>query len=379
MDNLDQRAQLMLVVPSLRIGGAETVMIRLANEWASRQRQVELVVCGQDGPLAERIDPALRITRLAAPRMAFALHRLLSVVRRRRPAVVLSTVAHTNLACCLLRPWFPPETQLVVRETNVASRRTNQISEFAFHAARQRLLRRADHVICQSNAMRRVVVHEFQIPRQKQAVIANPLPPQDVNGHIPNPFAEPNCINLLAAGSFTRKKGFDLLLQAFAKLVQRDTNVRLTLIGEGPQQNQLLRQCEQIKLNGHVHFLPFQADLAPWYRHADLFVLPSRFEGTPNVLLEAMWHGCPVVASSHPGGTAELLQSVGLEERMVTDLSLWDEAWFQPLPAATDERLAANYAIDTIVDQYESLFAQLSPSWQLTPPRRACKQEGQAA
>lgn len=379
MDKLDQRAQLMLVVPSLRIGGAETVMIRLANEWASRQRQVELVVCGQDGPLAERIDPALRITRLAAPRMAFALHRLLSVIRRRRPAVLLSTVAHTNLACCLLRPWFPPETKLVIRETNVATRRTNQMSEFAFHAARKQLLRRADHVICQSDAMRRDVGHEFQIPRQKQAVIANPLPPRFVAGHIANPFAEPNCTNLLAAGSFTHKKGFDLLLQAFAILVQRDTNVRLTLIGEGPQRNQLVGQCEQAKLNGHVHFLPYQADLAPWYRHADLFVLPSRFEGTPNVLLEAMWHGCPVVASSHPGGTSELLQSVDLEDRMVSNLSDWDEAWFQPLPAATDERLAGNYAIDTIVNQYESLFTQLSRTWHCVPRRRAGKQEGQAA
>ncbi|MCA9196365.1 MAG: glycosyltransferase [Planctomycetales bacterium] len=379
MDNLDQRAQLMLVVPSLRIGGAETVMIRLANEWASRQHHVELVVCGQDGPLAERIAPAVHVTRLAAPRMAFALHRLLSVIRRRRPAVLLSTVAHTNLACCLLRSWFPPKTKLVIRETNVASRRTNRMSEFAFHAARKQLLRRADHVICQSDAMRRDVGHEFQIPPQSQSVIANPLPRRDIYGHIANPFAEPNCRNLLAAGSLTRKKGFDLLLQAFAKLVQRDRNVRLTLIGEGPQRNQLLGQCEQTKLNGYVHFLPFQADLAPWYCHADLFVLPSRFEGTPNVLLEAMWHGCPVVARSHPGGTSELLQSAGLEERMASNLSDWDEAWFQPLPAGTDQRLASNYAIDTIADQYELLFSALSPAWQSIPQRRVCNSEGQAA
>jgi len=81
----------------------------------------------------------------------------------------------------------------------------------------------------------------------------------------------------------------------------------LTLVGEGPLKSELLAQRKQLGLNEVVHLVGFQPNPFPYFRHADLFVLPSRFEGLPLAVLEALAVGTPVVASDCPGALHEIL------------------------------------------------------------------------
>ena len=111
---------------------------------------------------------------------------------------------------------------------------------------------------------------------------------------------------LVAAGRLTRQKGFDLLLEAMPALLAEHPGLFLCLAGEGPERAALAAQARHLELGDRVRFLGERGDLAALFAAADLFVLPSRSEGSPYVLLEAMALGLPVVATA-VGDVAEML------------------------------------------------------------------------
>jgi glycosyltransferase involved in cell wall biosynthesis len=112
-------------------------------------------------------------------------------------------------------------------------------------------------------------------------------------------------------------------------------------------------------LEGKVILVGFQQNPFLWFKHADLFVLPSRYEGLPNILLEALACGCPVVAVHHPGGTEEVLKKLGLEQRYVPSLEAWAPAWWERPGTEVENKLSNNFGLLKIVSQYENLLNSL--------------------
>lgn len=109
---------------------------------------------------------------------------------------------------------------------------------------------------------------------------------------------------VLALGRFTRKKGFDVLLDSLARVPAEvgQRPVHLVLLGEGDETDALHRQAEQLGLAGRVHWTGWQTDPAPFFALADIFVCPSRHEPLGNVILEAWSHGIPVISTATDGG-----------------------------------------------------------------------------
>ena len=119
-------------------------------------------------------------------------------------------------------------------------------------------------------------------------------------------------IRLVAAGRLNREKGFHLLIEAVGKLKHADPQfaLKLAILGDDPTGRKTLQdQIRESSLEDEVHLPGFRTDALAWYRSADVFVLPSLLEGMPNVLLEAMACGTPVVAANCPSGPAEILEN----------------------------------------------------------------------
>lgn len=114
---------------------------------------------------------------------------------------------------------------------------------------------------------------------------------------------------IVTAGRLNQQKGFHLLIDAIADLRQRfqEVEFRLAILGEGPHRSNLDKQIAALNLNETVHLVGFQDNAISWYSSADVFVLPSLVEGMPNVLLEAMACGTPVISSDCRSGPTEIL------------------------------------------------------------------------
>lgn len=105
----------------------------------------------------------------------------------------------------------------------------------------------------------------------------------------------------LAVGRFSPKhKGFDLLIQAFALFAQKDQEWTLDIVGDGPEKDQLTRMIIENGLETRVQLHPFTNEIQTYYSSASIYVLSSRWEGMPLVLVEAMSHGLPIIASDIP-------------------------------------------------------------------------------
>ena len=123
-------------------------------------------------------------------------------------------------------------------------------------------------------------------------------------------------VRIVSAGRLNHEKGFHLLISAVDELRRRypDVELRVALLGEGPHRAKLEQQVIGLKLSDIVKLPGFQENAAAWYRSADFFVLPSLMEGMPNVLLEAMACGTPVISSNCHSGPAEILENGRLGE-----------------------------------------------------------------
>jgi glycosyltransferase involved in cell wall biosynthesis len=132
-------------------------------------------------------------------------------------------------------------------------------------------------------------------------VIPNPVA-------IPPPLKQPHDgLMLVAVGRLTEQKGFDLLVHAFATLAGEVPEWRLTIFGDGPERPALERLVADRGLSDRINLPGTSANHGDWIGLADAFVLPSRYEGFPNVLVEAMMAGLPVVAFDCDFGPAEIV------------------------------------------------------------------------
>jgi len=314
------------------------------------------------------VSPDVPIHDLRSSRVRYALPALLRLVWKLRPHVVLATLRELNLALLIVKPLLPRGVGLIVREGISVSADLAQDSQYPG------LLRwlylhyyaRADRIICVANFIRNDLAEHFGIPLAKMVVIYNPMDVERVR-HLAdageNPLADPGP-HLVAAGRLWKQKGFDVLLDALA-LVRNLLPVKLTILGEGPLEVDLKAQSERLGLSGAVRFVGFQPNPYPYLKHADLFVLSSRYEGMPSVILEALSVGTPVVATDCPGGVREILTGSRMG-RMVPSSNprLLAEAIVSAIeskkekPSKTQdlEALLEKFGVERVTAQYEDLL-----------------------
>lgn len=172
------------------------------------------------------------------------------------------------------------------------------------------LWRKAEGIIANSQGLKELALKS--LPQIEVKVIPNGVD-QELFNLSGTKREEPREINILFAGRFTPQKGLDFLLKSLSILPPHIPSIRLWLAGDGPERGQIEKLAHEIGRDGlKITFLGWQLrpQLYQLYQEADIFVLPSRDEGMPNVLLEAMAAALPVVATRVPG-SEELVRDGG--------------------------------------------------------------------
>jgi glycosyltransferase involved in cell wall biosynthesis len=218
--------------------------------------------------------------------------------------------------------------------------------------------------------MRDDLVGHYRVPAPATTVINNPVDLDRIaamaSQELPASAAafmrqseRAQAIRLVAAGRLVEQKGFDVTLKALALL---DDRYQLTILGDGPDRARLELLALRYSLVKRVHFAGFQKNPYAFFARADAFVLSSRYEGFPNVALEALACGTPVVALPMPGGLREIVHGVPgcvlaadmTAEGLAAALLRWQ-------PQRTPPAAVARFSVHAIVERYAAELGAITP------------------
>jgi glycosyltransferase involved in cell wall biosynthesis len=307
---MKQRARILLLTPQLGGGGAQHVMALVARGMSREKFEVHVGLVRARDAGTGAVAPWVKVHALRAGRARAASLPLLLLVWRLRPDVILSGAAEISFLALLLRPFFPPGTRVLVRQNGTVSAALTHGGVPRYTRLLYRLLyRRADRVICQSRAMAKDLARETGVRKEQIVVLPNPV---DLEGilaarNAPSAWSGPGP-HLLAVGRLSWEKGFDLLIEALAALRNRFPDADLTLVGSGREELALKGLCRSLQMETAVRFAERVDTPYAFLQGATLFVLPSRYEGMPNALLEAAAAGLPLVSTPASGGVVDLLK-----------------------------------------------------------------------
>jgi glycosyltransferase involved in cell wall biosynthesis len=360
-----RKTRVLFVIPTLRGGGAERVMVTLLKTLSRARFELVLAVVDmRDAVFAAELPDDVELVDLGCSRVRHAVLRIVALARARRPDVLFSTLGYLNLAIAMARPLLPRGIRLVARETAVVSQ---GILDYPYprlvKALYRMFYRTLDRIVCQSEAMQDDVAATFEVPHSKMVVINNPVDVARVRAAAQAPLAQNDWlaypVRLVAVGRMGREKGFDLLLEALALL--NEPGLGLAILGAGALEAELRAQAERRGLSGRVHFAGYQANPYAWIARADAFVLSSRHEGFPNVVIEALACNRPVIATPAQGGTLEILRHYpAVVAREVSAPALADaiRTWLEQYKGEALAADVSRYSPDAIAAAYADVLEE---------------------
>lgn len=289
-----------ILVPDMSCGGAERVGVSIARLLKRHGFDVKFVcLCGQGGEMEDWIRSDFDVDYLKSPRTISALPKLEKYLNGKKDCTVFSSHEHVSIIALLAAQQLG--IPVVVRLPNMPSNKLyGGLTGLKWRVIRQinrHLLKKAVAVIAQTDAMRAEAIDVYKLPADKVVTINNPVD-RDFIISSAEGCADPmgdGSPRFLSVGNVVERKGFDTLLEAFATIRQSHPNATLTIMG---RDNTEYAQQLKAKAGDGVTFAGFQANPYPYMKHCDVFVLSSRMEGFPNVLLEAMCFDKPVAATT---------------------------------------------------------------------------------
>ena len=310
MTSEPSRLHILTYAQTLRGGGVELAMLRLAAGWIAAGHRVTLVIGAADGPLAREIPPGIERVAIGSARY-LALFALPAIVRRTRPDVIFCPGNHyTAIAAwtaIVLRGATPP----IVGKVSNAPDRTDHGRLFATgHRAWVALHGRfLDRAVAMTAATAIAAAAAMRMTG-RTCVIPNP-PATPRQGDDPrDPAVATDRPYILGVGRLVVQKRWDRLIAALPRLRRQD--VVLAILGDGPERPAIEAQAAALGIADRVLLPGHAADPFPAMKRARVLALPSEYEGVPGVLREALSVGTPVVATR---------SSIAVDE-IVTDPSL---------------------------------------------------------
>jgi len=354
-------SSVVFILPSFSGGGAERVSITLLNQLSERGNfsELSLIVFDDTGPLSRLLSDKIKVHVLGCQRLREALPALAKCISQNKPRIIFSNMAYINQAVLSLKSFLPKDIKYIVREANIPLLGTSGLKRVILQAGYRILYGKADEIVCPSRCVSDALLPYLSSGFCKPIVIYNPVDVERIRFHFGSVIRTPGSgVRLVAAGRLTHQKGFDRLVSIMPELPQ---NMHLIILGEGPEKANLRKQVSDLGLLDRIKLLGYVDNPWAYIAGADALVLPSRWEGLPNIALEALACGTKVISTPEAGGIDEIA-TLAPESVLIADMGAEFVSEIMNLEFENQEKkltrflLPDNFHYDQVVREYENLF-----------------------
>jgi glycosyltransferase involved in cell wall biosynthesis len=316
MTNL-RRKKILFVRTTLGYGGADRVAVNLIKNFPRQYYDVRLLLMKYEGFYLHEIDTNEILRSKSVKSLWHFLIPLYKTIRKENPDVVFSLDGGVNILLGLTAPFYRRNQKIILSERNVLlPPGKNKLKRILLFFLKWATYRFADLVTAVSYGVKQELEFKLHLKPHRVKVVYNPVIDIDFtekqNEPVDHPwFVTPRDIPVVVhAGRFVYQKDHDTLLRAFVSAAQK-VDCRLFLLGEGPLLDHFRDKVKLLGIEDRVFFAGFDSNPFKYFSRSDLFVLSSRHEGMPGVLIQAMACGVPVISTDCPHGPSEIIDQPG--------------------------------------------------------------------
>lgn len=365
------KIKLLFVIPSLVEGGTERVVTDIITHLDKEKYDISLALFEKKGPYLSQTAEYVKVydlrkkSRYSFFKIIFNLGKLF---RRVRPNTVVSFLSYTNIVAIMAKFISGCRFNLLISIRNYLSlarfdARLRRVRYFLYKF----LFNYADYVIAVSEGIKTDLEKTFNIIQRKIKIIYNPVDSEKINILKAEEIKDLRIKEksfLLTVGRLTKQKGYPYLFRAYSR-IHKEIDEKLIILGTGEEEEKLKSLANELGIQERVVFLGFQKNPYKFMNIASIFVLSSLWEGFPNVLLEAMECGVPVVSTDCSSGPREIITNgkngiliPPADERALADamLTLLKDENLRKKFSKNGKRRAEDFRIEKILPQYEELF-----------------------
>ena len=353
-------------IPNLEYGGAEIVSINAANYFALKHK-VTLLVLNDSGPLKSRVSDAVLLFSLDNSRSRYSILKLYRYLIFNRIDIFMTNLREVNILSALV--FFMPfiKANLFIREAGFLLRDTTSKK---LKVCLIRILYRKKYNYIFNSRGTLGSFRECGIQVKNAIIIGNPVlkevsPLEDIILDTKRKdYSKGSVFKILAVGRLHPVKDYMTLLKALRLVLSTHRNVKLYIVGDGPDKLNLEAFVRENRMINNVVFVGFVNELKDYYNMADLFVSTSITEGFGNVIVEALSHGLYVFASNSKGGVLDILNDTNGKLFHVGDFVTLKNYVIDFIESKIDYSpenqvlSSRRFTIESIGDEYEAFFTK---------------------
>lgn len=296
------------IIPDLNMAGSQRVFLHLMNNLDRNFYKITLLLINRRGEYFEKLKRDIEVIELNC-RVRNSMLKIIKKLRKIEPDIVISTIVDLNLYLGLfVIPFFKLKNiKFIARESHVLSMTHGK---FLKKILKRLSMRNFNYIIAQSQDMYKDMIENFKMEKGKCKIINNPINSLEIEEYIARDEALEYSIKdkkLIYVGRITYQKGIDYLVPIMKEL--KDEAVKLYIIGDGEEKEKLEKKIKKYGLENKIILLGKRENPYVYISKADLFLLPSRYEGFPNVLIEANACGKYCIVNKALGGVNEIIEN----------------------------------------------------------------------